>query len=158
MSDKPPSKLPVKRAFSAGGVVYRRNNATTQVIICGQKQKGLWGLPKGTPQKGETAEQTAVREVGEETGLQVVIVAKIGDIQYWFVEREEGVRYFKTVSHYLMQPTGGDLANHDPEFDVVEWRDIDQAMDTLSYRNEVDILRKAKELIEQRESPSSHGL
>lgn len=141
-------KLPLKRAFSAGGVVYRCQGDSVQVVICGQRNSGVWGLAKGTPQRGERLEETAIREVEEETGLQVAIVDKIGSIQYWFVE--EGVRYFKTVYYYLMRPIGGDIANHDPEFDEVRWCDLPEAPDLLTYKNDAEIVRRAAEMIRQR--------
>lgn len=117
------------------------------MVLCGINTSGLWALPKGTPQKGEKMEETAVREVREETGLTVRIVDKIGNIEYWFVDKEEGCRYFKRVSHYLMEPTGGDMADHDPEFDEVRWFDLEEALEALTYRNEAGVVRQAAALI-----------
>lgn len=139
------SKLPLKRAFSAGGVVCRWQGGSIQVVICGQKRSGVWTLPKGTPQGGERLEETAVREVEEETGLQVAMVDKIGSIQYWFIE--EGVRYFKTVYYYLMRPLGGDVVYHDPEFDEVRWFDLPEALEVLTYKNDGEMVRRAAEII-----------
>src|SRR3989337_2529706 len=79
--------------------------AGPEVVICGRDSDGVWGLPKGTLDEGESLEQAAVREVSEETGLQVKIVKKIGVVEYWFAW--EGVRVHKWVHHYLMRTTGG---------------------------------------------------
>lgn len=138
-------KLPFQRAVSAGGVVYRCQGDSIQVVICGQKLSGVWALPKGTPQAGERLEETALREVEEETGLRVTILDKIGSVQYWFVE--DGVRYFKTVCYYLMEPLGGDTANHDPEFDEVRWCDLPEALGLLTYKNDAEVVRQAAEMV-----------
>jgi 8-oxo-dGTP pyrophosphatase MutT (NUDIX family) len=139
-------KLPVERAVSAGGVVYRRGGEGIEVVLCGRTAEGIWGLPKGTPDANESLEETAVREVGEETGLRVAIEAKIDTIEYWFAR--EGVRYHKFVHHYLMVATGGSLDDHDWEYDRVGWFPLEEACKTLSYGNEVKMVRKAADLIE----------
>jgi 8-oxo-dGTP pyrophosphatase MutT (NUDIX family) len=95
-------------------------------------------------------EQTALREVREETGLEVEIEGPLRSIDYWFADRDSDVRYHKTVHFYLMNPVGGDTEQHDPEFDVVRWFAWDQALETLAYANEADVLREALELISQR--------
>ena len=142
---KPGQKLPLERAVSAGGVVYRRGDRGIEVVLCGRTEDGVWGLPKGTPSPGESLEQAAVREVTEETGLRVAIERKIDSIEYWFAR--EGVRYHKFVHHYLMVPTGGSTADHDSEYDRVEWFPAEQATKTLSYRNEIEVVRKAIALL-----------
>lgn len=148
------SKLPVKRAFSAGGVVYRMRDGRIEIVICAHHDAGVWALPKGTPRQGERLHETAVREVREETGLDVSILDKIGSIQYWFIE--DGVRYFKTVYYYLMKPVGGDLTDHDIEFDEVRWCEISQALKMLSYKGDLDVARQAGEMIKAR-GPQENG-
>lgn len=119
-----------------------------EVVICGRNSDGVWGLPKGTPAAGESIEETALREVTEETGLQVRIVGKIGVIQYWF--SRNGVRYHKWVHHFLMEATGGDTASHDVEYDRIEWFPVDVAVKKLSFRNEVNMVGKATAMVEAR--------
>ena len=133
-------------AVSAGGVVYRRGDDAIEVVICGRISDGVWGLPKGTPEDGESLEETAVREVSEETGLKVQIGEKVGVVEYWFART--GVRYHKWVHHYLFQATGGDTDSHDLEYDRVEWRPIENALKTLTFKNESDMLEKAREMID----------
>ena len=109
-----------------------------------------WSLAKGTPDPGETLEETALREVREETGLEVDIAAPLGTIEYWFHRREFNVRYHKTVYFYLMVPVGGGIELHDPEFDVVQWFPSDEALQAMTYANESDLLRRALEVISER--------
>ena len=161
------------RAYSAGGVVFRlapmfssENNLVKkrqynsgelipdsddsvcmEVVLVGRSHTGIWALPKGTPQSGETIEQVAVREAQEETGLQVQLIAYIGNITYSFVR--ERVRYQKQVRHFLLKAIGGDIALHDHEYDRVEWFSIAEACRRLTYQNEVNILCQAEEMLQR---------
>lgn len=140
--------MPVEKAVSAGGIVYRSGPNGLEVVICGRDADGIWGLPKGTPDGGETLEETAVREVTEETGLDVRIVDKVGVVEYWFAR--DGTRYHKWVHHYLMEPTGGDTSRHDVEYDRVEWMPVEAAKKTLSFKNEASMVEKARQMVEAR--------
>jgi len=139
-------RMPVERAVSAGGVVVRQGAAGPEVVICGRDSDGVWGLPKGTPDEGESLEAAALREVSEETGLKVEIVTKIGVAEYWFTR--DGVRYHKWVHHYLMRVTGGSTAEHDLEYDRVEWYSIEEAIETLTFDNDKEIVERAKAELE----------
>jgi 8-oxo-dGTP pyrophosphatase MutT (NUDIX family) len=141
MATRKSGKMPVERAVSAGGVVVREGRAGTEVVICGRDSDGVWGLPKGTPDEGESLEAAAVREVSEETGLRVEIVNKIGVVEYWFAAN--GVRIHKWVHHYLMRATGGSTEDHDEEYDRVEWRPVEEALRTLTFDNDRNMVRKA---------------
>lgn len=140
-------RLRIEDIVSSGGIVYRHGASGPEVVLCGRSFAGLWGLPKGTPLAGETLEQTAVREVTEETGLEVRIERKIGEIEYWFSRVEQGVRFHKRVHHYLMVSTGGDTARHDHEYDTVRWFPLADAEKALTYPNEAEMLRRAAPLI-----------
>jgi 8-oxo-dGTP pyrophosphatase MutT (NUDIX family) len=141
-SGEPKSKrTPVQRAVSAGGVVLREASQGPEVVICGRDSDGVWGLPKGTPDEGETLEGAALREVAEETGLDVEIVDKIGVVEYWFAH--DGTRFHKWVHYYLMRSTGGSTDAHDHEFDRVEWRAVEAALKELTFENDRAMVRKA---------------
>lgn len=154
--------------------MYRQQDGVIETVLCGlglhsgtrsidqgehsrteagktQVKQFRWSLAKGTPDKGETIEETAIREVQEETGLDVEVQSSIGSINYWFTDREGSVRYHKTVHFYLMAAVGGDTSRHDPEFDVVQWFPFDEALKTVAYPNEADVLRQARELIAKHE-------
>jgi 8-oxo-dGTP pyrophosphatase MutT (NUDIX family) len=137
-------RLPTSRATSAGGVVLREVDGRRQVVLGRRRRErdgATWSLPKGTPDGNETREATALREVTEETGLQVRIVAPVGDVHYRFVRG--GRRIDKTVHYFLMEATGGDLADHDHEFEAVAWFDLSEAEALMSYPTERDILARA---------------
>jgi 8-oxo-dGTP pyrophosphatase MutT (NUDIX family) len=153
------------RAYSAGGVVFRlipgdsrekqgvsdqssaaQNNATSvEVVLVGRSRSGMWALPKGTPQTGETLEQVAVREVQEETGLEVRLITYIGSISYSFIH--DKVRFQKQVRHFLFEAIGGDTSLHDAEYDSVKWFSIPEALRLLTYQNEVNILSQAEDIL-----------
>jgi 8-oxo-dGTP diphosphatase len=140
-------RLMVEDLVSAGGIVYRIQERRPEIVLCGRSAAGLWGLPKGTPQEAETIEETARREVREETGLDVRIERKVGEIEYWFTRAEQGKRFHKRVHHFLMVPVGGSVEQHDQEYDQVRWFPADEAERALTYHNEAQILRRALDLL-----------
>jgi 8-oxo-dGTP pyrophosphatase MutT (NUDIX family) len=131
-------------ATSAGGVVVRAE-ADRPSLVVGMRRRGrdgvTWTLPKGTPDPGETIEETALREVAEETGLEVRIVEPVGSIEYDFVQDRR--RIHKTVHYFLMEPVGGDLARHDLEFEQVRWIGFDEAPALLTFQTERDLVAMA---------------
>ena len=162
-----------QRAFSAGGVIFRQGSAAPsgtasqpqltphtsleeiEVILVGRSPSGIWALPKGTPRKGETVEQVALREVSEETGLQTRILASIGSVFYTFTHNN--LRYEKEVRYYLMEPIGGHLSLHDAEYDEVRWFPLPEAYRRLTYETDSHIVRQAEQLIRQlRSHPSAN--
>jgi bis(5'-nucleosidyl)-tetraphosphatase len=148
-------RLKTQNVTSAGGVVFRVTDQGREVLVCGRSSDGLWALPKGTPEPGETLEQTALREVREETGVEVAQDGIVGEIKYWFSRPQEGVRFNKTVRHYLFHPVGGDTSLHDHEFDDVRWFPVQEALKMLTYTNEARILRMAIEMVDGREAEAA---
>ena len=136
-------------ATSAGGVVHRSGPTGREIVIGSRRRERLgvsWSLPKGTPVEGETLEETAVREVVEETGLDVVITAPLDSISYSFVR--DGVRIAKTVHYYLMEPTGGDLSAHDHEFEEVRWVTFALAASMLTFESERALVERAADRLD----------
>jgi 8-oxo-dGTP pyrophosphatase MutT (NUDIX family) len=126
-----------------------------EVLLCGRSSDRIWALPKGTPEPHETIEETALREVREETGVEVEPDGLIGEVKYWFSRPQDGVRYYKTVHHFLLRAVGGDPSLHDHEFDEVRWFPVQEALRLLTYRNEARILRQALELVDEREGDAA---
>jgi 8-oxo-dGTP pyrophosphatase MutT (NUDIX family) len=143
------ARLRASTATSAGGIVVRFDDGIPSLVVGARRRDRdihTWTLPKGTPNPGETREQTAIREVGEETGLEVRITDVLDSIEYWFVQR--GTRIHKTVHYFLMEATGGDLDRHDHEFDQVRWVRFDQAGELLTFETERSLVARAAEIVE----------
>jgi len=139
----------VKREFSAGGVLVRRLRGRWMLaaIRPAGKASGIWALPKGRIDAGERGEETALREVAEETGAHGRSLGKLGDVRYWFNWR--GERIFKVVSFFLVRYEGGRLGDVPAEFGhevaEVRWLPLEEAAGLLAYPGERDMARKAWE-------------
>jgi len=126
--------------------VIRYQEGIPHLVVGGRRREPdgvTWTLPKGTPQIGETVEQTALREVAEETGLEVRITEPLDSIEYWFVQR--GTRIHKTVHYFLMEAIGGDLGRHDHEFEQVRWLSMPEAPGLLTFETERALVARAAE-------------
>lgn len=140
------------REFSAGAVVVRRLRGRWMLaaIRPGGKAPGIWALPKGLVDRGESAESTAVREVAEETGVRGRPVAKLGDVRYVY-SRPGGERVFKIVSFFLLRYAGGRLgdipAEHRHEVAEARWLPLEDAPRLLAYRGERETAERALALV-----------
>ena len=147
------------RQISSGGVIFRRNPSTPplekggeggiEVALIAVKDGTVWCLPKGLVEEGENIAGTAHREVKEETGLDGKIIKLIDHIQYFYAHKEKEVttRFFKIVYFFLMEYTGGDVKDHDAEVNDCRWFPIDDAIRSVEYKGEKEILKKAKKMI-----------
>jgi 8-oxo-dGTP pyrophosphatase MutT (NUDIX family) len=137
----------VRREFSAGAVLVRRLQGRWMMaaIRPGGKPAGVWALPKGQIEPGDRGEETALREVIEETGARGRSLGKLGDVRYWF--NWDGERVFKVVSFFLVRYTGGRLGEIADEFrhEVAEvrWLPLEEAPRLLAYGGEREMARKA---------------
>ncbi len=149
------------REFSAGGVVLRRLRGQWQMAAIrprrdrktgARAEKEVLALPKGIVDPGERPEQTAAREVREETGVDADMVAKLGDIKYVYVRSwGDGERVFKIVSFYLFLYRAGKLGDIAPdmqhEVEGAEWILLADAPARLSYSGERDMARRALDYV-----------
>src|SRR6202045_883065 len=153
---RPADRLRTVHETSAGGVVIdgidgpKESQFAALIGRIDRRGRMLWSLPKGHIELGETAEQTAIREVAEETGIQGSVLAALGSIDYWFVT--EGRRVHKTVHHYLMRFSGGELCDEDVEVAEVAWVPIWELPSRLAYADERRLAEVADELIAKLQS------
>ncbi|OBI79344.1 NUDIX hydrolase [Mycobacterium sp. E740] len=150
---RPPDRLRTVHETSAGGLVIdgidgpKDGQVAALIGRIDRRGRMLWSLPKGHIEMGETAEQTAIREVAEETGIQGSVLAALGSIDYWFVT--EGRRVHKTVHHYLMRFLGGELSDEDVEVTEVAWVPLKELPKRLAYADERRLAEVAGELIDK---------
>jgi 8-oxo-dGTP pyrophosphatase MutT (NUDIX family) len=143
----------MRREFSAGGVVVRRIRGRWHLAAIRPGGKtDVWALPKGLIGSGESAAETALREVAEETGVSGRLVEKLGDVRYVYTWR--GERVFKVVSFFLVRYSGGRLGDIPAEFrhEVAEtrWLPLEESPRLLTYGGERDMAAKALQLIDGR--------
>jgi len=153
------------REISAGGVVVQPSEQGWQVAVIEPRKEGvpkagtktgkrwqkmLLALPKGLVDRQEKPDQTALREVLEETGLRASLVTKLGNIKYVYVRswgnRE---RVFKIVSFYLLLYQSGQIDEISPDMRIevkrALWISLDEAVQKLAYPGERDMVRRAQE-------------
>jgi 8-oxo-dGTP pyrophosphatase MutT (NUDIX family) len=146
------------REFSAGGVVVRRMRSRwwlAAIQPAGRSAAGrkpVWALPKGLVDEGEQPQQTALREVMEETGIAAELVAKLGDIKYVYTRSwGDRQRVFKVVSFYLLIYKSGKLGEIAPDMRVevqrAEWIPLEDAPRRLAYKGEREMAAKAVEYL-----------
>src|SRR3990167_42187 len=154
----------MKREFSAGGAVYRKlridpsasvmlkalraGNEEFRIEWVVAKHSGYkkWVLPKGLIDPGEKSEETAVREVQEETGVKAKIIGKITPAEK-YIYTFNGEKIFKVVQYYLMKYVAGDIADHDLEMEEVEWLPFDEAKKRLDFGGQKKVLEIAAGMI-----------
>src|SRR5436190_8768934 len=120
--------------FSAGGIVYKKQGKQIFILVCQHSQHHGWVFPKGfigDKIDGESKEDTAIREVEEETGVKAKIIEPIESITYWYVM--DGEKRKKTVYYYIMECVSEDITKHDWEMENVEWLPIEQVTERLTY-------------------------
>ncbi|WP_127532315.1 NUDIX hydrolase [Paenibacillus kobensis] len=137
------------KEISAGGVVYRRTEDNTLQIQLIQDRYGKVSLPKGKMEPGETVEQTALREIVEETGMVGTIIKPIDQIKYQYKHDSKGI-VDKEVHYYLVEAIGGSLQPQVEEIRGVDWFTPEEAwrkQKASGYDNNDRILAGALKLL-----------
>jgi 8-oxo-dGTP pyrophosphatase MutT (NUDIX family) len=135
------TRNPVEHHHSAGGLVVR----DAEILLISTREGKRWQLPKGHVEPGESAEQAAVRETREETGVAGRVIAALPRVEYWFAER--GVRIHKRVDYYLLAYESGDAADYDrSEVSGAGWFEWEDGLRRLSFANERKVVEAAREL------------
>jgi DNA polymerase len=130
---------PIRPGRSAGAVVMSPEG---RVLLLRKAGEAIWCLPKGTVEPGETTEETAVREVREETGLRVKLLRPLTEVRYSFYWPPDGMNVDKTVAYFLAKPIGGHV-EPEPGFDEGRWVSRTQAMKLLYWPNDQEVVNRA---------------
>ena len=144
---RPLRRLPAVEETSAGGVIVDVHEGRSRIAIIARRNRAgrvEWCLPKGHIEPGETLEQTAAREVAEETGIVGQVLTTLGTIDYWFSTSNR--RIHKRVHHYLLEATGGELTvEGDPDHEAIDaaWFPLDSVHTQLTFPNERRIAQAA---------------
>ena len=137
-----------RRQVSAGGVVVREGPHGPEILLASRRTRRgdlVWGLPKGLVEKGEAPQETAIREVLEETGHRGTVRGSLGEISYWFVW--EGTRIRKTVHFFLMDASDEPAGPRDREMEEVRWFPVEEAAHVAGFDSEKQVIRKASEAV-----------
>lgn len=143
----------MKLQFSAGGVVFKRQETSDkkqEILVLVSQHSGHhgWVFPKGLigdHVERENKEETALREVKEETGAEGKIIKMLTPVAYWFVFEGEKVK--KTVYYFLMEYIGGDIEKHDHEMENVEWLPKEKVAERLTYKSDQKVWEEALKVI-----------
>ena len=129
--------------FSAGGVVMNDDHEVVVIVPTRRAADGsrVLALPKGHPDGHESPLEAALREVREEAGVQAEWVQSLGEVRYWY--QRGGRRIAKVVEFFLLRYVSGDVEDHDHEVEQARWVPAEEAVATLTYAGERDMVRRA---------------
>ncbi|WCK53487.1 NUDIX hydrolase [Aneurinibacillus sp. Ricciae_BoGa-3] len=136
------------KEVSAGGVVYRRTGSNIELMMIEDRYMKV-SLPKGKQEEGETMEQTALREILEETGIEGKVVHPLKTIYYDYYNPKLGA-IKKEVHYYLVEALSGTLTPQVEEINKVDWLTPEKAwerQDHNGYDNNIPVLKRAYELL-----------
>ena len=164
----------IAREFSAGGVVVRQKDGQWWVAVIQptgreapkkkagkhkepQASKPVLTLPKGLIDPGEKPEETAVREVREETGIEAERIARLGAVKYVYMRSwGDGARVFKVVTYYLFRHISGRIGNIKPEMrkevEQASWIPLQDAPKLLTYKGDREMARAALEYMQRNQN------
>ncbi len=124
----------MKYEKSCGGIIFDGDN-----VLLVQQLEGHWGFPKGHVEGNETEAETAIREIKEETNLDVKINEKYRYVEHY--SPKEDVE--KDVVYFIAEKIGGDIKAQEEEVQTIKWLKCEEAMELITYDNSKEVLAKA---------------
>ena len=128
---------------SCGGIIFYKTKQNTKILLVKNNNGRYWSFPKGHIEDGETEQETAIREIKEETGLDVSIVGDFREVS----EYCPFGRIRKRVVFFLAQTFTDNVKIQEEEIDSYIWVDLQQARKLCSYDNDLRIIEKAETTI-----------
>lgn len=140
-----------KREFSAGGIIFKKEGEDFKILLI-KDSYGRWTWPKGKLDQGESPQEAAIREVGEEAGLTSVrILGKAGESKYFY--RFKGTLISKMVQFFVMETGREEKIRIQPsEIQGAEWFSPQDALTAVEYKGANELLQKAIEIYQQKEA------
>lgn len=130
---------------SCGAIVYRKYHGNTEILLIKHINSGHWSFPKGHVESGETEIETAVREIKEETAIDVIIDPTFRETVSYSPRKDT----MKVVVYFLAKAKNVDFHRQEDEIAEIRWVDISYAANILSYENDRTIVSKAKTAIKE---------
>jgi len=128
---------------SCGALVYRKYHGNTEILLIKHINSGHWSFPKGHVEEGETEIETAMREIKEETGIDVIIDQSFREIVTYSPRRDT----HKEVVYFIAKAKNTDYTPQEDEIADIKWVEIGRAGSVLAYENDKSIVNKAKNFI-----------
>ncbi len=128
---------------SCGALVYRKYHGNTEILLIKHLNSGHWSFPKGHVEEGETEVETAIREIKEETGIDVMIDQSFRETVTYSPRRDT----HKEVVYFIAKAKTTELVPQESEIADIRWVEIGRAGSVLSYENDKGIVNKAKNFI-----------
>lgn len=128
---------------SCGAIVYRKFHGNTEILLIKHVNSGHWSFPKGHVEKGETEVETAIREIKEETGIDVIIDPTFRETVSYFPKKDTQ----KVVVYFIGKAKNYDYVPQEEEIAQIKWVEIGRAGSVLTYENDRSIVNKAKNAI-----------
>lgn len=130
-------KLEVKMEKSCGAIIWREQQGKPHVLVLQHQNGGHWAFPKGHVEDRETEEETAVREILEETGLKVKLDPGFRRV----VTFSPKPQVMKDVVYFAARPTGGRLKRQEAEVMDIRWLMMGEALKLITYETDRAVLR-----------------
>jgi len=130
---------------SCGAIVYRKHHGNLEILLIKHVNSGHWSFPKGHVEEGESEMETALREIKEETGVDVIIDPTFRETVSYFPRKDTQ----KIVVYFIAKAKSFDLSPQEDEIAEIRWVDVGCANTVLTYENDKTIVSKAKRAIKE---------
>ncbi len=130
---------------SCGAIVYRKSHGNTEILLIKHINSGHWSFPKGHVEGNGTEVETAIREIKEETAIDVMIDPTFRETVSYYPKRDTQ----KTVVYFIGKAKNYDYIPQEEEISEIRWVDIGYASNILTYENDKNIVNKAKTAIKE---------